>query len=360
MNYAGARSGSPPPGSRRHRASGASAVRHHRPARLARDRRRGHRAARFALICVISVRAFSSSPAAWSAERTDAKQPEQEVHVVRGDGGRASRATHLALSAGLARRQPVGLHFLGDGPIVVSRVPGWWLWGLFTIAIAVPLHFIFRRHPGRFTSKRCRSSSACSSCSLRLLVVRLAAIRYRNGDQAPPGDSPGLQPRERAVGTLGGFGVFRRLSRVAARRARAQLASRVCGIFVDELYPPFSLLRRLPEQTRVGSSDRASRPVALSLGVDVINTFLALVTAARSVRPRNGVGDHRLRRSVYCGRSAPTTGWPTATLPSTSSTRSHANSVRWRPSRRLGAGAVATTPDHPRRVARARDAWRRS
>src|SRR3954468_24121170 len=98
----------------------------------------------FALICVISVRAFSRPAATESKESVD-RSGEGEADVARGPAVARPEPRVWALSAGLAVAATIGISWLAPAAVIDVSLPAWWLFGLFAIAVAVPLHFVFRR-----------------------------------------------------------------------------------------------------------------------------------------------------------------------------------------------------------------------
>src|SRR3954452_966685 len=236
----------------------------------------------FALICVISVRAFSSSPAAYPPNEQVQTQQEQEVHVVRGTAVARPEPRIWALSAALATVAAVGLRLLGDGPIVVSRVPGWWLCGLFTIAIAVPLHFVFRRQPWAVHLEAVPLGLGLFFMSpAKLVLIRLLAVLVAHGlIRRQPLIRLVFNLASGAVGTVCAIVVFRAVVSAGTGLHVSSWPAAFLGVITDDLVSALLVASVVYVHERVWQIVETSRFLLFAISVNIINTFLALVTAS--------------------------------------------------------------------------------
>ena len=236
----------------------------------------------FALICVISVRAFSSSPAAYAPNEQVQTQQDQEVNVVRGTAVARPEPRIWALSAALATVAAVGLRLLGDGPIVVSRVPGWWLWGLFTIAIAVPLHFVFRRQPWAVHLEAVPLVLGLFFLSpAKLVLIRLVAMFVAHGlIRRQPIIRLVFNLASGALGTVCAITVFRAVVPAGTGLHVSSWPAAFLGVVTDDLVSALLVATVVYVHERVWQIAETSRFLTFAVAVNIINTFLALVTAS--------------------------------------------------------------------------------
>ena len=236
----------------------------------------------FALICVISVRAFSSSQAPYAPNEQVQTQQDQEVNVVRGTAVARPEPRIWALSAALATVAAVGLRLLGDGPIVVSRVPGWWLWGLFTIAIAVPLHFVFRRQPWAVHLEAVPLVLGLFFLSpAKLVLIRLVAMFVAHGlIRRQPIIRLVFNLASGALGTVCAITVFRAVVPAGTGLHVSSWPAAFLGVVTDDLVSALLVATVVYVHERVWQIAETSRFLTFAVAVNIINTFLALVTAS--------------------------------------------------------------------------------
>ena len=196
----------------------------------------------------------------------------------------AARRSHSAvwgltlMLAGIAVAcLPALLH---NKPVVDIGLPTWWLVLLFVISIAFPLHFTFRRQPWAVHLEAVPIVLGLFFLTpVAFLVARLAATVIAMAIKPYPVMRLAFNLAMRAVVTWAAIGVFRLLTvsqhGVHVRNWPAAFAA----IFVDEFVSALLLVLVVYLNNREWTFRQSARPVALSLGVAVINTFLALCTA---------------------------------------------------------------------------------
>jgi diguanylate cyclase (GGDEF)-like protein len=234
-------------------------------------------------MCVISVRTFSSSPASDASKQDEeVVQAQEGVSVVRGTAVARPEPRVWALSAALTTLAAVGVALLSPGPVVGVELPAWWLFALFTIAIAVPLHFVFRRQPWSIHLEAVPLVLGLFFLSpVHLVVVRLLAIVVGHGLVR-------RQPLIRLVFNVAS-GAFSTVAAILAFHATlaggqglhaSSWPAAFAGVITDDIVSTALVAGVVYVNERVWQARETATLLGFAISVNIINTFLALVTAS--------------------------------------------------------------------------------
>jgi len=239
----------------------------------------------FALICVISVRTFASSQAPVASRQDVPVQQDVEVEQVPGAHRARPEPRVWALSAGLAILAAAGVSLFSSGPVIAKAVPAWWLFALFTIASSVPMHFVYRRQPWAVSLEAVPLVLGLFFLSpARLVLVRLLAMVIAHGIVR-------RQPLIRLVfnlasvsaSTVCAIAVFRAIVPTGTTLDAAAWPASFLGFLTDDLVTATLVACVVYLHERIWHLRETSRFLVFGSAVNMINTFLALVTAAALV-----------------------------------------------------------------------------
>jgi len=236
----------------------------------------------FAAVCVISVRTFRSS-AEPIATKYDVPVVQHEEPMTSPQApARRPEPWIWALSAVLALVAGVAMSFLGDDPVNSIGLPAWWLFLLFLMAIAAPMHFVFRRQPWSLHLEAVPLVLGFFFFGpLTLIGLRVGAAAVANGLVR-------RQPLIRlvfnlalvAVSTICGIAVFRELVDASNGLHAGAWAGSFLAVVTDDVASATLVIVVASIANRAFNLREAVRTLALPVGVDVVNTFLSLVTAS--------------------------------------------------------------------------------
>ena len=236
----------------------------------------------FAAVCVISVRTFRSRSAA-DATKNDVEAVQHEESMTSPQAPvRRPEPRIWALSAVLALVACISTPLFGNTPVDRIGLPAWWLFLLFLIAIAAPMHFVFRRQPWSLHLEAVPLVLGFFFFGpVTLIALRVAAAAVANG-------AIRRQPLIRlvfnlalvAISTICGIAVFRELVDASqGLHAGAWLGS-FLAVVTDDVASASLVILVASIANRTFNLREAIRPVALPVAVSVVNTFLSLVTAS--------------------------------------------------------------------------------
>jgi diguanylate cyclase (GGDEF)-like protein len=249
----------------------------------------------FAAICVLSVRTFGrdrsrSTPvtptvverAEQATGPLDANETEEKEEMPARTYTRPEPRI-WALNAGLALAALAAIPLLrGVAPVVPDRVPAWWLFALFTIVLANPLHFQFRRQPQAIQVEAVPLVLGLFFLSpLSLVVVRVAALGLAHGlIRRQPLIRWAFNVAGGAFFTVCAIGVFRLLVPVSeGLHAQAWPASFV-AVATDDIVSTTVVAIVVYIVERICKRAETLQFLVFIVGINVINTFLGVVTAS--------------------------------------------------------------------------------
>ena len=249
----------------------------------------------FAAVAIISVRTFSpggvvlgtnaagmDESLAWDDADTavldrDDQDTEEHVSHSRPEPRIWAFTTALATASVLGFLGTRGRHVL-----VSVDLPAWWFFALFVIAIAAPLHFVFRRQPWSVHLEAVPLVLGLFFLrpSTLLIVVVLATAFAHGVIRRQPVIRLAFNVAAAALATLAAVAVFRALAPVGSDVHVASWPAAFGAVAVNEVVS-FVLVLVVVALNERSFSWRQNLPaVVFANGVGQLNTFLALSTAA--------------------------------------------------------------------------------
>jgi len=245
----------------------------------------------FAAVCVITMTTFPSGVGA-SASRVGATPTTNDIEGVQDDNKEPMTSPQApvrrpepriwALSAVLALVAGLAMSVLGNRPVDPIGLPWWWLFLLFVIAIAAPMQFIFRRQTWSLQLETVPLVLGFFFFGpLTLIGARVAAGAIAMGVVR-------RQPLIRltfnlamfAVSTICGLTVFRAAVGSTHGLHAGAWPAAFLAVVTDDLASATLVVVVASAANRAFNLREAIRPLALPVGVSVVNTFLSLVTAS--------------------------------------------------------------------------------
>ncbi|MDQ1684954.1 MAG: hypothetical protein QOC82_1691 [Frankiaceae bacterium] len=243
----------------------------------------------FAAVCVISVRTFRSVSGV-TTSRNGVVTTNNDAEVIQDEESTPGPAAVTrrpepriwALTALLALVAAIAMSFLGNGPVNSIGLPAWWLFLLFMIAIAVPMHFVFRRQPWSLHLETVPLVLGFFFFGpLTLIGLRVGAAAVANGIVR-------RQPLIRlvfnlalvALSTTCGILVFRALVGTAQGLHAAAWPGSFAAVVTDDIASALLVIIVASTADRAFNVRETIKPLGFSVGVSVVNTFLSLVTAS--------------------------------------------------------------------------------
>ena len=256
----------------------------------------------FAAIAVISVRTFtvggvapgSSSvdtvedPLSWSDDDLEptnhlALADYEDSTVVQPTPHGRPEPRIWAFTTALALTLLLGLLPLRhDHALVAVNLPAWWFFALFVIAIAAPLHFVFRRQPWSVHLEAVPLVLGLFFLRPTTLLACVAlAMAFAHGVvRRQPIIRLAFNITSAALATLGAIAVFRALAPAASGVHVAAWPAAFAAVAVNEVLSFLLVLAVVAINERSWSWRQNLPGVAFASGVGEVNTFLALSTAA--------------------------------------------------------------------------------
>ncbi|MEY2434403.1 MAG: hypothetical protein QOC92_4128, partial [Acidimicrobiaceae bacterium] len=238
----------------------------------------------FAAVCVISVRTFSpSSESSFaSTQLVEADQDDEETMTRPQAPVRRPEPRIWALSAVLALVAVLGMLMLGNKPVDMIGLRAWWLFLLFVIAIAAPMHFVFRRQPWSLHLEAVPLVLGFFFFGpLTLIGLRIAAAAVANGViRRQPVIRLFFNLALVGVSTVAGITVFRALVSLSDGLHASAWPGSFLAVISDDVVSAMLVIVVASTADRAFRIRETLRPLAFSVGVGVVNTFLGLVTAS--------------------------------------------------------------------------------
>jgi diguanylate cyclase (GGDEF)-like protein len=253
----------------------------------------------FAAIAVISVRTFTVGGVAPGSSTTDVVDDPLTWTDDNGDlDGAVGHDTERtgqkrapgrpepriwAFTTALALALLLGLLPIRDKHALVAvDLPAWWFFALFVIAIAAPLHFVFRRQPWSVHLEAVPLVLGLFFLrpSTLLAVVALAMAFTHGVVRRQPLIRLAFNVVSAALATLAALAVFRALAPVDSGVHVAAWPAAFGAVAVNEVVSFFLVLVVVAINERSWSWRQNLPGVAFASGVGQVNTFLALSTAA--------------------------------------------------------------------------------
>ncbi|MDQ1696389.1 MAG: hypothetical protein QOJ03_1742 [Frankiaceae bacterium] len=236
----------------------------------------------FAIICVLSVRTFASS-AVPSAPR-HVERPVQDKDEMQPQTRRARPTLRVwMLNAALATVALLSVPLLiHHQPTVQIRLAAWWLCLLFVIAIAFPLHFVFRRQPWSVHLEAVPLVLGLFFLDpLTLVVTRVVAMAFAHAViRRQPLIRLAFNIAAPAAYTVTTIAVFRALAPHGDGVHAATWPAAFVAVCADEMASALLVILVVYLSDRIWTLRQSAPAIASSLGVALINTFLALTTAS--------------------------------------------------------------------------------
>src|SRR4051812_10471850 len=170
----------------------------------------------------------------------------------------------------------------GMDALVEIDLPAWWFFALFVIAIAAPLHFVFRRQPWSVHLEAVPLVLGLFFLppSTLLTVVVLATAFTHGVIRRQPVIRLAFNIAAAALSTLSAVAVFHALAPVGSDVHLAAWPAAFAAVAVNEVVSFFLVLAVVALNERSWSWRQNLPGVAFASGVGQVNTFLALSTAA--------------------------------------------------------------------------------
>jgi diguanylate cyclase (GGDEF)-like protein len=238
----------------------------------------------FAAVCVISVRTFRSS-AEQIPTRNDVEGIPDEEATTSPQAQLPARRPEpriWALSGVVALVAGFVMSFLGDNPVNSIGLPAWWLFLLFLIAIAAPMRFVFRRQPWSLHLEAVPLVLGFFFFGpLTLIGVRVAAAAVANSVvRRQPIIRQAFNLGLVALSTACGIIVFRALVGLGDGLHVGSWPGSFTAVVTDDVASGLLVIIVASTADRAFDAREAVRPLAVSVGVNLVNTFLGLVTAS--------------------------------------------------------------------------------
>jgi diguanylate cyclase (GGDEF)-like protein len=253
----------------------------------------------FAVMCVLSLRTFGQTAASRDTgvasnhdERADqeitpdgsADQVKDEDEMPGRTGSSRPETRIWLLNAGLViTAAVVSLMALpGSKALVPVRLPVWWFFLLFTIAIAFPLHFVFKRQPWSIHLEAVPLVLGLFFLSpLQLVAVHVAANAFCNlAIRRQPSIRLVFNTAAAAIYTLCAIGVFRMIAPASAGTHVDAWAATFTAVAAYEILGILLVSLVVYMSEGIWTLRQSGEAVAFALASGVLNTFLALTTAA--------------------------------------------------------------------------------
>ncbi|HET6816318.1 MAG TPA: MFS transporter [Mycobacteriales bacterium] len=249
----------------------------------------------FAAVAVISVRTFTAGgvepraadadafndPLAWTDDDGD---HEEEIEEPSRRAARPRPEPRIwAFTAGLALAVVLAFLPIRDKHALVAvNLPGWWFFALYLIAIAAPLHFVFRRQPWSVHLEAVPLVLGLFFLrpSTLLAVVALAMAFAHGVVRRQPVIRLAFNVSSAALATLAAILVFRAFSPAGSGVHVDAWPAAFGAVAVNEVVSFLSVLVVVGINERSWSWRQTLPGVAFASGVGQVNTFLALSTAA--------------------------------------------------------------------------------
>jgi diguanylate cyclase (GGDEF)-like protein len=237
----------------------------------------------FAAICLISLRTFAPSRPGQVAPTQDLEQVQDEEQMP-AQAQRPARPEPKvwAFSALMATAAVFGVLGLRGPALVATQLPDWWLFLLFLIAIAVPLHFVFRRQPLALHLEAVPLVLGLFFLTPgSLVLVRVSAMAVAHGlIRRQPMIRLVFNLASGAVGTLAAIAVFRALAPAHAGLHAGSWPAAFVAIVTDDVVSTLLVAAVVYINEGAWQVQETLRYLGFAIGVNVINTFLAIVTAS--------------------------------------------------------------------------------
>ena len=234
----------------------------------------------FGAICVLTVRSFPSSETRSRPTHVETDQetmtepakvpwrPERRIWGI--------NAALLVLAASL---YPL---LRGHGAIIHRDLPAWWLLALFTIVMANPVHFQFRKQPRTVQVEAVPVVLGLFFFSpLTLLVVRLVAVALTHAFiRRQPLIRWVFNVAAVAVFAACSIGVFRLLLPSGVGLHAAAWPACFVAVATEDIVSAFVISVVVYQVERAWRPSETFQFLAFMLGINVVNVFLAVVTAS--------------------------------------------------------------------------------
>jgi diguanylate cyclase (GGDEF)-like protein len=233
-----------------------------------------------AILIIMSLRRFSfknsaSAPISHESHNQDREKVQPPTQA-------QSRVRVWMLCLGLSIIA-IGLTpFLPGRPLVNIHLAAWWLLLLFVIAIASPLHFIFRRQAWSVHLDAVPLVIGLLFLpALQLLLVQLVAIGFAHGVlRRQPLIRLTFNVAASAVYTISAILVFRVVAPSGGGVHPRTWPAAFVAVFVDELVSVFLVIVVVYLSEGVWTIRQSAPALISGPGIGLLNTFLALSTAA--------------------------------------------------------------------------------
>ncbi|HMC71318.1 MAG TPA: hypothetical protein VKJ07_19335, partial [Mycobacteriales bacterium] len=170
----------------------------------------------------------------------------------------------------------------GTDALVPVDLPAWWFFALFVIAIAAPLHFVFRRQPWSVHLEAVPLVLGMFFLEpLTLLAVVVLATAFAHGVvRRQPVIRLAFNVAASAAYTLCAVSVFRALAPVGSGVHLEAWPAAFGGVAVNDMVSCVLVLAVVSLNERAWSWRSNLPGIVFLIGVGQVNTFLALSTAA--------------------------------------------------------------------------------
>src|SRR4051794_26712669 len=233
----------------------------------------------FAAVAVISVRTFARTgeAAPTADEPWDDDVDEQMATPARPEPRVWAFIAALAIAVGLGLLAVRHAHTLE--PV---GLPAWWFFALFVIAIAAPLHFVFRRQPSSVHLEAVPLVLGLFFLrpSTLLAVVVLATAFTHGVVRRQPLIRLAFNVAAAAASALCAVAVFRALAPAGSGVHLAAWPAAFGAVAVNDIVSFFLVLAVVSFNERTWSWRNSVPGLVFASGVGQVNTFLALSTAA--------------------------------------------------------------------------------
>jgi diguanylate cyclase (GGDEF)-like protein len=236
----------------------------------------------FAVICVLSVRTFGSRTAPSESTQVERADQDKDEMQPQREGARP-RLRVWMLNATLAAVALLAMPALMDRqPSVEIHLAAWWLFLLFVIAIAFPLHFVFRRQPWSVHLEAVPLVLGLFFLDPATLVLtRIAAMAFAHAVvRRQPLIRLAFNIAAPAAYTVLTIVVFRALAPHGEGVHVGTWPASFAAVCVDELASALLVILVVYLSDNIWTLRQSMPATASSLGVALINTFLALSTAS--------------------------------------------------------------------------------
>ena len=250
----------------------------------------------FAIMCVLSVRTFGQTAASrdtgvssnhdvranQEVASSATREIEDEQPLPAANAAARPERRIWAINGALLLIAAATYPFLGHTAVIQRDLPAWWLLLLFTIVMANPVHFQFRKQPRTVQVEAVPVVLGLFFFSpLTLVVVRLVAVAVTHAFiRRQPLIRWVFNVAAVAVFAPASIGVFRLLLPNGVGLHAAAWPACFAAVAAEDILSALIIALVVYQVERAWHPSETAQYLAFMVGINVINVFLAVVTAS--------------------------------------------------------------------------------